>query len=126
MAGRIDTWILEQKVGIDAAHKFENELQQNIALRENLTPMGQTQLFTHVNDRYRRNKSLLKIVLKTPSYQFKLNYGFEGIKKNGIKMRMPANNVIADAIIQSNIIADVADKISSLRADDLAASVNFR
>ncbi len=71
---------------------------------------------TDVKSRFSNNE-LRKIVISAPKYIFIQNYGFEGVKKNGVNMRLQAKHTIDQAIDETNIMEYLADNLSEIRAD---------
>lgn len=69
-------------------------------------------------------QQLTRIAIKAPKYVFIQNYGFEGVKKNGVNMSLQPTNVIVGAIQHSNIVDYLADAISEVRADEVL--IQFR
>lgn len=66
---------------------------------------------------------LTRITIKAPRHLFIQNYGFEGMKKNGVSMRLKATNVVDDAISQTDVVNYLADNISAIRADEIVAKI---
>jgi hypothetical protein len=68
---------------------------------------------------------LSHIIIKSPQYSFILNYGFEGIKSNGVAMKLKAYNHIATAVSSGNIVDTLANEISDIRAEQVISSIKF-
>lgn len=73
--------------------------------------------------RYNKQQ-LTRIAIKAPKHVFIQNYGFEGVKSNGINMRLKSTNVINDAIERSAVVGYLADALSEVRADEIL--IQFR
>jgi hypothetical protein len=74
-------------------------------------------------DKY--NQQLDRITISSPHYGFKLNYGFEGVKANGVRMSLKPTNHLHSAIERTNIINQLATQLGTIRADQVTATINF-
>lgn len=66
-----------------------------------------------------------RITIYSPRYSFMLNYGFEGIKSNGIAMNLGSTNHLHTAINETQIVNNLANEIGDIRADQVSANINF-
>lgn len=73
-----------------------------------------------------KNDRLQRIAIKAQHYVFKQNYGFEGTKKNSVKMRLNATEVIGKALENNGILDDLSDSISAIRSEQVLAIINFK
>lgn len=78
---------------------------------------GKTKENTKVVSRLYKGE-LRKVVIDAPRHLFMQNFGFEGVKKNGVMMRLKAKKTIDEAISESNIIPYLADSIAEIRGDN--------
>lgn len=116
--------ILEMQAGIKAAKDLQGKLRSLIGVET----IKRTGAMLRTNAKAIADKSngqLDRITIKSPRYAFMLNYGFEGIKSNGVAMHLKATKHLHDAIEQTNIINQLANEIGAIRADEVVASINF-
>lgn len=109
----------EHQIANIAKSKLQNDLLAKIG-RQLQERTGNASNKTTVRTRFSQNQ-LRRIVIDAPKYIFIQNYGFEGIKSNGVNMRLKAKRTIDDAIKDTDIMNYLADHISNLRADDIVA-----
>lgn len=69
-------------------------------------------------------QQLVRLSIKAPKYVFIQNYGFEGVKSNGVNMSLQATNVLVEAIHHSKVVDFLADSLSEIRADEIL--IQFR
>ena len=69
---------------------------------------------------------LKDIAITQPRYGFMLNYGFEGVKSNGISMKLKATNHLADAIEKSRVLEILADELTEIKAEKVFATIDFK
>lgn len=123
MTGRVDIYMLEKKVGKEAADKLKAAFKREISTAVNVTGDGKAKNAT-VTARYKQER-LDRLTFSAPAYIFKQNFGFEGSKKNGVNMRLQATNVLSKAINSSQVLETLADEIANLRAEEVITSINF-
>lgn len=58
-------------------------------------------------------------MLSGPKHLFLQNYGFEGVKSNGINMRLKATDIVENALASTNVIEFLANEISKTRAEEI-------
>lgn len=121
MASAVDIYMLEKKIGKEAADKLRVAFKQ--AIRDTVNVKGPSQNAT-VTARYKSNR-LDRLTFFAPHYIFKQHYGFEGTKKNGVTMRLAATNVLNRALAKSGILDSLANDISNLRAEQVITTINF-
>lgn len=114
----------ERDIANNAKTKLKGSLISKIGsqLKERT---GDSKRDTDVRSRF-SGEELAKLVIRAPRYIFIQNYGFEGVKKNGINMRLQAKRTIDQAIEESNIMDYLADNISEIRADKVIAEFTSR
>nr|WP_297306444.1 hypothetical protein [uncultured Flavobacterium sp.] len=70
-----------------------------------------------------KKQHLTRLSVKGPKQLYVQNYGFEGVKSNGLNMRLKAKAVVDDAIEQANVIDFLAESLSVVRAEEVAALI---
>ena len=65
------------------------------------------------------------IAIKSPRYSYMLNFGFEGVKSNGVAMSLNAYNHLGIAVNSGNVIDNLADEIGDLRGEQVVSRINF-
>jgi len=124
---RVNAAAKEIAVGVKAAHQLQGALRAAIVSSGIETIAGTGRLIktsaTAVKDK--TTGQLDRIVIKSPRYGFMLNYGFEGIKSNGVAMAYHSRNHLHTAINQTNIINQLANEIGAIRADEVIAHIKF-
>lgn len=66
-----------------------------------------------------KNGQLTQLRITGPKHLFVQNYGFEGVKSNGINMRLKATDVVEKALATTNVIDFLATEISKARAEEI-------
>lgn len=121
MASAVDIYMLEKKIGKEAADKLRDAFKQ--AIRDTINAKGPS-LDATVTAKY-KSERLDRLTFSAPHYIFKQHYGFEGTKKNGVNMRLAATNVLNIALAKSGVLDSLADNISNLRAEQVVTGINF-
>lgn len=127
MASSIDAYFAgktEQDIGRDYASRVKRNLLLSIRSK---TSKGATGMALKSTAKPVFKHGLLeRITLFTPYYIYPiLDYGFEGTKVNGVKMRLQAGKFLADALENGKVIQDLADVIGNQRADAILFRTNF-
>lgn len=112
----------EKVVGDKAARILQGSLIKFIGI-ETVSHTGKMMASTVKS--LMRNSGLSALIIRSPKYGFILNYGFEGVKSNGISMKLQPTNHIADAIEKSSILEILATELTSIKGDKVMASINF-
>ena len=61
-----------------------------------------------------------------PHYGFKNHFGFEGVKSNGIKMRLLSNQgFLSEAMEANNALETLVTEIGNIRGDEVIYKINF-
>jgi hypothetical protein len=115
---------LELNAGKIAAKKLQNSLRGLIAV-ETIKSTGALMRTKTLAKADRSTGELDRISIMSPHYGFKLNHGFEGVKSNGVFMKLQPTNHLYKAIEQTNILNDLADTIGNIRADEVTAAISF-
>jgi len=114
----------EMLAGIKAAKQLQGAVRNAIGV-ETVKHTGKMMRTSATAKKDRSTGQLDRITIASPHYSFKLNYGFEGIKSNGVAMSLKPTNHLHTAIEQTNIINTLATEIGNIRADEVVASINF-
>ena len=92
MAGQIDLFELEKKVGTQFANRIEKNLISSI---RNKVKKGEGLALKSTVKPIFKNGILDRITIFTPYYIYPiLHIGFEGTKKNGVNARLKAKELI--------------------------------
>ena len=124
MAGRIDFIQKEKEIASQAVKKLRSAVRQEIA-NNSTSRTGNELRVGNAGSRFKFGR-LQRITIKAPYYTFMRNYGFEGKKSNGINMRLKATDALAKALESSSILENLADDISEIRLDQVAALIQFK
>lgn len=110
----------EKQIAAQARSKLKSDILSKIG-SQFTERTGTSKQETNVTSRFRAG-NLSRIIIKSPKYMFIQNYGFEGVKSNGVNMRLQAKRTIDQAIEDTDIINYLADNISNIRADEVVAT----
>lgn len=124
MAGRIDFLQKEKEIASQAVKKLRSAVRHEIA-NTSTSRTGNELRVGNAGSRFKFGR-LQRITIKAPYYTFMRNYGFEGKKSNGINMRLKATDALAKALESSSILENLADDISEIRLDQVAALIQFK
>jgi len=114
----------EKQIAQQAVNKLQNAVNHNI--NRLFDPTGNTggmRLNTKVKSRFNKGQ-MVRLSVVGPKHLYVQNYGFEGVKKNGINMRLKPTDAVNDAIETSNVVEFLAQSISEFRADEV--TVQFK
>lgn len=109
----------EKQIAQQAVNKLQNAVNHNITRL--FDPTGNTggmRLNTKVKPRFNKGH-LVRISVSGPKHLYVQNYGFEGVKKNGVNMRLEQTDVVNSAIESSGVVEFLAQAISEARADEI-------
>ena len=115
---------LELVAGKKAAKKLQTSLRGLIAI-ETIKSTGALMRTKTLAKADNTTGELDRITISSPHYGFKLNYGFEGVKSNGVFMKMQPTNHLYKAIEQTNILNELAETLGNIRADEVTAQISF-
>lgn len=114
----------EMEAGITAAKQLQGAIRAEIST-ETVKRTG-AMMRSKVQAFKSKTSGLLdRITISSPHYSFKLNYGFEGTKSNGISMSLKPTNHLYSAIEKTSILNKLATEISEIRANEVLAQINF-
>lgn len=121
MASTVDVYMLERKVGKNAADSLRAAWR--LEIRNAVNVQGESKKAT-VTARY-KNDRLDRLTFAAPDYIFKQNFGFIGEKSNHVMMHLKPTNVLTKAINTSGAIDTLADELTDLRAEEVITAINF-
>ena len=122
MLSAVDLYTLEKKLGATAAKKLTVGIKA--AINNSTTPITGLGLKSKATAKYKNNR-LQRLVIEAPHYIFKQHYGFEGVKKNGVTMRLQPTRAINVALNYSNVLPELVDEIGKLRSEEVISKLNF-
>lgn len=123
MLGAVDTYQLEKNLANKTTRVLRTAVRSAIAQTTEsrsgnaLQKSGSRAVF--------KDGRLQRFTIRAPHYIFKQQYGFEGVKSNGINMRLNSTSVINKALDDANILESVADEISEIRLSQVTSLINF-
>lgn len=109
----------EREIAQQATKKLQTAVNHNITRL--FDPTGNAdgmRLNTKVKPRFNKGQ-LVRISVVGPKHLYVQNYGFEGVKKNGINMRLQGTDVVNSAIESSNVVEFIAQSLGEARADEV-------
>jgi len=113
----------EREIATQAKNKLQNALMHNITrLLEPSGKAGGIRFNTKVKPRFKK-WHLVRLSVTGPKYLFIQNYGFEGVKSNGVNMRLQQTDVVNSAIESSNVVEFLALAIGESRADEVIVNL---
>jgi len=116
---------LERQAGQKAALKLRKSLKGIIKLGFETTQGNSAFLRSTVLSRM-KGPELQRLVIKMPHYGFKNHFGFEGVKKNGVKLKLLSQRgFLSEAMEANNTLENLATEIGNIRADQVTTKMNF-
>lgn len=126
MIGAVDLYQLEKQLATRTTASLRNSTRSAIQQTTNSeTSTGEAIKQAGSRAVFKENR-LQRITIRAPHYIFKQQYGFEGVKSNGVNMRLKSTSVITQALNASNILEKLADEISEIRLSEVTAKINFK
>lgn len=120
-----DSKIREKKAGQKAAIKLRKSLK-SITRNKFETTKGNSELLKSTVLSKMKGSELQRLVIKAPHYAFKQNFGFEGIKSNGVKLNLVSHKgYLNEAMLANNALEDLATEIGEIRADEVTSVIKF-
>lgn len=116
---------LEKQAGQKASLVLRKSLKSEI---RNLfeTTQGNSELLRSTIVSKMKGGELQRLVIKMPHYGFKQHFGFDGVKNNGVKLRLLSNtNFLNDALKANNALETLATEIGEIRGDEVVSKINF-
>jgi len=111
----------EKKAGQKAARTIRRNLKLELAsLKDTGIQLANTGV--SVNMKFGELQSL---TIKATDATFKQHYGFEGIKINGVAMKMKAYNHFNNVLNKGNVLDNLIDEIGEIRAIEITRNIVF-
>jgi len=118
-----DLTALEKKAGQKAARTLRRNLKNILAVAT--TKQTGAMLATAGAGIKMKFDSLDSIVIKASSATFKQHYGFEGIKSNGVAMRMKPFNHFTKLFNGTKALETLLSEVGEIRAEELTSKLQF-
>lgn len=118
-----DLTALEKKAGQAAARKISRKLKSLI--RSSTVKRSGDMLRISSARAVIKFDALDHIAIRSPHYAFKQHHGFEGIKKNGVRMRLKATNLFDELLDNNKTLEELADTISDLRGEEITSQISW-
>ena len=116
---------LEKQAGQKAALLLRKSLKNLIKNRFETTSGNSAILKSTVLGRM-NGPELQRLIIKMPHYGFKNHFGFEGVKSNGIKMRLLSKQgFLSEAMEANNALETLVTEIGNIRGDEVISKINF-
>jgi len=112
---------LEKKAGQKAARTIRRNLRTQLA---SLKDTGLMLKLTGAGVKMRYGQ-LEAIVVRSSKAAFIQHYGFEGIKKNGVSLKLPAQEHFTKLFDHTNALEKLADEIGELRLTKITNKIHF-
>ena len=116
---------LESQAGKKAAIVLRKSLKNQIrSLFE--TTQGNSELLKSTVSSRMKGPELQRLAIKMPHYGFKQHFGFDGVKNNGVRLRLlSATNFLNDTIKSNNALEVLATEIAEIRGEEVISKINF-
>jgi len=119
----IDLTALEKKAGQKAARTLRRNLKSILATA---TTSQTGAMLSAVGAGIKmKHDTLDALVIKASSATFKQHYGFEGVKSNGVAMRMKPFNHFTNLFAGTKALDNLIDEIGELRAEEITSKIRF-
>ncbi|RSC96068.1 hypothetical protein [Tenacibaculum singaporense] len=116
---------LEKKAGRKAALQLRKSLK-NLIQRGFETTKGNSAILKSTVLSKMDGPELQRLVIKMPHYGFKHHFGFDGVRSNGVKLRLHRHEgFLTRAVSENNVLENLATEIGNIRADEVATKINF-
>jgi hypothetical protein len=116
-----DLTALEKKAGQKAAGAIRRNLKLELAGLKK-TGLQLQSAGTSVNMKFDQLDSL---TVKATDATFKQHYGFEGIKSNGVRMKMRSFNHFTKALNRGSALNTLLTEIGDIRLDKVTRNIRF-
>lgn len=125
MIGAVDLYQLEKNLAGKTTLAIRNAIR--LAIRQTTKTSTPDGALKQAGSRavFKDNR-LQRVTIRAPHYIFKQQYGFEGVKSNGVNMRLNATSVINIALDESKVLETLADEISEIRLTEVTSKINFK
>lgn len=111
----------ERDIANQAKAKLKSSVIANI-VRTFPSSSGEMKNNTDVKASFNKGQ-LVRLGISGPKHLYVQNYGFEGVKSNGINQRLKATNVVNNAIEESGIVDFLSEALSEFRAEQIVALI---
>lgn len=116
-----DTQALEKAAGQKAARTIRRNLKLELAsIKDTGTQLKTTGV--SVNMKF---GELQALTIKASQATFQQHYGFEGIKSNGVRMKMKAFNHFNKVLEKGTVLDKLATEIGEIRLDKITNNIRF-
>tara|TARA_B110000114_G_scaffold184031_1_gene226727 strand:- start:1611 stop:1985 length:375 start_codon:yes stop_codon:yes gene_type:complete len=116
---------LEKQAGQKAAIKLRKSLKSAIKYGFETTQGNSAILKSTVLSRM-KGPELQRLIIKMPSYGFINHFGYNGVKSNGVKLRLhKQEGFLSNAMNSTNALETLASDIADIRADEITAKITF-
>lgn len=120
-----DSKTREKQAGQKAALKLRKSLK-SVTRSIFETTSGNSEILKSTVLSRMKGPELQRLVIKAPHYAFKQHFGFEGVRSNGVKLKLISNvGYLADAMQANNALEDLATEIGEIRADEVISLIKF-
>ena len=111
----------ERDIANQAKAKLKSSVIANI-VRTFPSSSGEMKNNTDVKASFNKGQ-LVRLGISGPKHLYVQNYGFEGVKSNGINQRLKATNVVNNAIEESGVVDFLSEALSEFRAEQIVALI---
>tara|TARA_B100001059_G_C17719729_1_gene520002 strand:+ start:693 stop:1067 length:375 start_codon:yes stop_codon:yes gene_type:complete len=116
---------LEKQAGRKAALKLRKSLRSLIKTGFETTK-GNSEILRSTVLSKMKSGELQRLVIKMPHYGFKNHFGFDGVKSNGVKLRLINHTgFLTESVEASNALETLATEIGEIRADQITLKISF-
>ena len=121
----VDFSELEKQAGRKAALKLRKALK-NFIQKGFETTQGNSAILKSTVLSKMDGPELQRLVIKMPHYGFKNHFGFDGVRSNGVKLRLYRHEgFLTETISENSVLEELATEIGNIRADEVTAKINF-
>lgn len=116
---------LEKQAGQKAA-KILRKYLKSVVKTGFETTQGNSELLRSTVLSKMKGGELQRLVIKMPYYGFMHHFGYEGVKQNGVNLRLLSNKgFLTEAIQTTSALNELATEISNIRADEISGKITF-
>lgn len=116
---------LEQKVGRKAALKLES-LQRKVVKHLFETTAGNSEILKGTVKEKMVAHELERLQIILPEYAYMHHFGFDGVRKNGIRLRLYRHiGFLNKALTEPNVLEQLATEIAEIRGEQVTNMINF-
>lgn len=116
---------LEKRAGRKAALQLRKSLK-NLITKGFETTQGNSAILKSTVLSKNKGGELQRLVIKMPHYGFKHHFGFDGVRSNGVKLRLHRHEgFLSKAMTENDVLENLATEIGNIRADEVVTKINF-